>query len=106
MRVRDYAEEISGFGWVQLSPAGTVAGEYRGGKATGPWMQDFLDTGPEDAGDEYACELHWYEDSKIRFHFSHFLIMDPRRRSCFKEPPHACASVDAAGAAPGMREEL
>ena len=83
-----------------------MVGEYRGGKMTGPWMRDFLEAGPEEAGEGYACRVHEYQDTKIRFHFSHFLIMYPRRRSCFKSPPHACVAVDAADDSAAPREEL
>lgn len=110
LMIQDYADELSGFGWVQLSASGSVVGEYRGAKATGPWMGDFLSEGPDDKDSTYKCQIHEYQDTKIRFHFSYFQIMDPRRRSCFSEPPHACAAVDRAnsdaGGSDGHGEEL
>ena len=90
VQVREYADELSAFGWVQLSPAGTVVGEFRGTKQVGPWMRDFLDTGPDDTAGEYSCDIKTYADTKIRFHFSHFKVLDARRHTCFPEPPHAC----------------
>jgi hypothetical protein len=96
LAIQDFADELSGFGWVQLSPSGSVVGEYRGSKATGPWMSEFLMDGPEDKDSGYSCQVHSYADTKIRFHFSHFQIMDPRRRSCFAESPHACSMADGA----------
>ena len=107
LQVRDYADELSGFGWVQLSPVGTVVGEFRGTKQTAPWMREFLEAGPDESA-AFACAVEEYPDTKIRFHFSHFKVMDPRRRSCFRKPPHACGPIDAAAAeaSAGAREEL
>ena len=89
--VRDMADGLSGFGWVQISPAGTLVGEYRGSKQSAPHMKKFLREGPADAVN-YRAEVKDYADTKIRFHFSHFKILDRRRETCFEEPPHACAS--------------
>jgi hypothetical protein len=95
--IRDFADELSGFGWVQLSPAGSLVGEFRGTKQTGQWMRQFLEEGPGVTNDRrFGCSFLEYEDTKIRFHFSHFKVLDQSRRTCFSEPPHSCTAAKGA----------
>ncbi len=99
--IRDAADDLSGFGWVQ-SPAyapQVAGGEFRGNKATAAAMRAHLAALPG-----AACATEPYEDTKIRYLFSHFKVMVPTRRMCFEEPPYMCpgggASSGAGGAAP------
>lgn len=103
LAIRDEADELSGFGWVQVTAAGHIVGEFRGSRQTGPLMAEFLRDGPEDAL-EYKCSLKDYADTKIRLHFSHFKILDRRRETCFLEPPHQCEPRPSPASA--ARDEL
>lgn len=90
VRVRDAADEYAGFGWVQVSPSNSIVGEFRGNRQTAVLMKAFLERGPEDKQEDFAVLLRDYPDTKIRFHFSHFKIMDRRRKTCFVDEPHKC----------------
>lgn len=117
IQLRQLADDVSGFGWVQISNNGTgnVVGEFRGVHRTGGLMKQFLRDGPRDAG-RYVAQILDYEPARIVFHFSHFKLLADKRRTCFPSPPHAC--VPPAGLAeaapvvppedpvPGQRTEL
>eukprot|EP00937_MAST-01D_sp_MAST-1D-sp2_P004893 g4893.t1 len=101
--VQDKAEAIGCFGWVQSSPQGTVVGEGRCSKRAAPSLKKWLD-GQAALGVERAV-LKDYPDTKIRYHFSHFRILDDARETCFREAPHQCAEL-AGSAGEGGRDEL
>ena len=99
---QDKAEAIGCFGWVQSSPQGTVVGEGRCSKRTAPSMKAWLES-QKNLGVERAV-FKDYPDTKIRYHFSHFRILDDARETCFREAPHQCAESSSAG--DGGRDEL
>ena len=88
--VRDLADELSAFGWVQVSQNGTgvVVGEFRGTHSTAPVFEDFLREGPP--GISTPCVIHHYPSSLIRLHFADFKILVDSRKTCFESPPHKC----------------
>ena len=87
--VQNKAESIGCFGWVQSSTRGTAVGECRCAKKTGPLMKKWLKTGPGNVQID-KTDIKDYADTKIRFHFSHFRILDADRETCFEDPPHSC----------------
>ena len=97
--IRDFADSITSFGWVQIankgSETGSVVGEFRGTRSTANLFRDFLERGPEDAQSLfYSSQIEDYPDTRIRYHFSHFVILDDERITCFHQPPHQCQSED------------
>jgi len=59
MAVRDEADALSGFGWVQIArETSNVVGEFRGNRLTGGMMQRFLTTG----GAERVADVVFEED--------------------------------------------
>jgi hypothetical protein len=85
--IRDKADDLSGFGWVQ-APAynpGIIGGEFRGNKKTAQLMSSFLRAIPA-----LVCAVEPYTDTKIRYHFSHFKMMNSQRIMCFEEVPYQC----------------
>jgi hypothetical protein len=93
--VRDLADDLSAFGWVQVSGNGTgaVVGEFRGTHSTAPIFEDFLRQGPPGAAT--PCVLRHYPSTLIRFHFADFKILVDSRVTCFEEnAPHQCAFVE------------
>ena len=104
--VQNKAESIGCFGWVQNSKRGTVVGECRCAKKTGPVMKKWLKKGPRNIQIDKA-DIKDYADTKIRFHFSHFRILDDGRETCFEDAPHSCNASDQGTAAPeGKKDEL
>lgn len=102
---RDAADELAGFGWAQVSPRGTVVGEFRGTPATAEAFQTWLAKKSPQARAVEHVEVRAYPDTKIRYHFSHFKVLDPRRQTCFEDAPHACSAATPA-ARPGGNDEL
>jgi len=97
--VRDFADSITGFGWVQIadkgSETGSIVGEFRGTRSSANLFRDFLEKGPDDAQSSfYSAQIENYPDTRIRYHFSHFLILDDDRITCFDRPPHQCNSEE------------
>lgn len=97
------ADRLYGFGWVleveRQNPAGvkTFAGEFRGNKLDGPIFAEWLRrSGNVDGigivGGVDGVQIKVYADTKIRYHFTHFRIMNLYSSSitCFPEPPFAC----------------
>lgn len=57
--VRDEADALSGFGWVQVAKtSGNVVGEFRGNKLTAGMMQRFLATGGSERVADVVFEEH------------------------------------------------
>ena len=105
IEARDAADELAGFGWAQVSPRGTVVGEFRGTPATAEAFQTWLAKKSRQARAVERVEVRQYPDTKIRYHFSHFKVLDPRRETCFDDAPHAC-SQHVAPAQGAARSEL
>ena len=93
---QDKAEAIGCFGWVQSTVQGTAVGEVRCSKRAAPAMKKWLETGADDVTVERDA-FKDYADTKIRYHFSHFRILEDTRETCFREPPHQCAAVAEEG---------
>ena len=91
--VQDKAESIGCFGWVQNTAKGTVVGEARCAKRAAPLLQKWLKVGEGDAVKVQRVEIKDYADTKIRYHFSHFRILDEARETCFREAPHQCEDL-------------
>jgi hypothetical protein len=110
------ADRLYGFGWVKElgwdrgpSSAGgdasahgagrptTLVGEFRGSKRAGPAFVEWLRRAPDIDGNVRVKE---YEDTKIRYHFTHFRVLprDDGSVTCFPEPPFACKEARRAGA--------
>ena len=91
LSVRDLADELSAFGWVQVSRNGTgvVVGEFRGTHSTAPIFEDFLRQGPP--GADTPCITRHYPSTLIKLHFADFKILVDSRVTCFEEnAPHQC----------------
>ena len=85
------ADELACFGWCKNTRKGTVVGEARCSKLAGPRLKEWLKKGPVSARVE-RVEAKVYEDTKIRFHFSDFAVLDESRSTCFEDgPPHQCS---------------
>ena len=82
----------------------TLVGEGRCSKRSGPVFQKWLETGLEGSGGKVDnVEFKVYADTKIRFHFSHFRILDEGRKTCFQDSPHKCGAAASSG---DKRDEL
>lgn len=88
--VQNVAEQVGGFGWVQNKGPNSVVGEYRGNIVGAETLKQAIRDGPAVAQVESA-EFFDYEDTKIRYHFSHFRILEDGRETCFEDAPHACS---------------
>ena len=90
LAVRDLADELSAFGWVQVARNGTgaVVGEFRGTHSTAPIFQDFLRQGPP--GADAPCVTRHYPSTLIKLHFADFKLLADGRATCFENAPHAC----------------
>ena len=89
--VAKHAEELGCFGWIQLSPSGSMVGEARCNVNRGPLLETFLSEGVPEAKVQGA-EVKVYKDTKIRLHFSTFKVLPADRDTCFLDTPHQCAS--------------
>lgn len=86
--LRDHANLLSSFGWCQLPNQSEkkLVGEFRGVKSSAMTFRKLLhDLHVPISFLEYSPPL-------ISQHFHKFVILDRERTTCFKEPPHACAS--------------
>ena len=86
---QEMADKLFCFGWVQNTYKGTVVGEARCNKKNGPKFQKWLHTGSPLSNVE-KVNVHVYEDTKIKLHFSDFPILDDERETCFQNEPHKC----------------
>jgi acylphosphatase len=93
---QDKAEAIGCFGWVQNTGQGTAVGEARCSKRAAPAMKKWLEAGTDAAKVERVA-FKDYADTKIRYHFSHFRILEDGRETCFREAPHQCAPASGGG---------
>ena len=101
--IQSKAESIGCFGWVQKSKRGTMVGECRCAKKTGPLMKKWLKEGLKSVD---KVDIKDYADTKIRFHFSHFRILEDGRETCFEQPPHSCKSADTSQTTGNSKDEL
>lgn len=84
--IRDYADKLGCFGWIQDSSINNnLVGEARCVKRHGKDFENWLRI-------KYDNKLHvkLYEDTKIRLHFTSFKILDSSRDTCFLDKPHQC----------------
>ena len=93
LTLRDLADDLSAFGWVQVSSNGTgvVVGEFRGTHSTAPVFEAALQAGPPGVG--VPCLTLHYPSTLIRFHFADFKILADARETCFDAPPHQCPTA-------------
>jgi hypothetical protein len=90
------ADNYACFGWVQVSPAGSIVGEARCAKARGKILQEKLkNISPQISKTDFLV----YEDTKIRLHFSSFKVLPAERETCFIDVPHQCREYSKAHAA-------
>ena len=101
---QDKAEAIGCFGWVQSTAQGTAVGEVRCSKRAAPAMKKWLEAGTDGVKVERVA-FKDYADTKIRYHFSHFRILEDTRETCFREAPHQCAAAAEEGGGQ-QRDEL
>lgn len=95
--VQRHADEVAGFGWVQVAPSGRVVGEFRGTPSTAKSFQTWLAKDSSFAGSVERVAIRVYSDTKIRYHFSHFKILNPARQTCFEDAPHQCQASSTDG---------
>lgn len=92
------ADDISGFGWVQVAPVNRIVGEFRGARKAAVEFRAFLH-GAEAALAARAapagldCDVQPYADTLIMFLFPEYRVLDDSRPTCFEKPPHACADM-------------
>ena len=98
--IRDEADKYFCFGWVQNPLTTKIVGEARCNKKFGPELESFiLSAGRlallEESGIRTVegVASHVYADTKIRFHFTNFRILDKDYDTCFDENPHACSEM-------------
>jgi hypothetical protein len=101
LALRDLADDLSAFGWVQVSSNGTgvVVGEFRGTHSTAPVFEAALQSGPPGVG--VPCLTLHYPSTLIRFHFADFKILADARETCFDVPPHRCPTGEEAATSIG-----
>ena len=95
--IRDKADELFCFGWVQNATLHyekeTLVGEARCKKSVGKAMTGYLTSLADGGGSENAkkqIKFREYDDTLIKLHFSHFKIVSPGRSTCFLEEPNKC----------------
>lgn len=99
LALRDTADDVSAFGWVQVTHTGQLVGEFRGAPATAPFFEAALR-----GGGARACDVAQNDDALATLHFADFKYLADDRETCFALPgPHACT---APGAAPGAAAAL
>ena len=88
--LRDLADDMLAFGWVQVSRNGTgpVVGEFRASAAAAPSFEAALAAGAPGAG--LPCDTRRYPNTLLRLHFADFKLLTDERETCFESPPHAC----------------
>jgi hypothetical protein len=101
--LRDLADGLFAFGWVQVSRNGTgpVVGEFRGTFAAAPAFEAALAAGAP--GANLPCDTRRYPNTLLSLHFADFKLLSDERETCFDSPPHACEGAPAetpAAAAP------
>ena len=92
------ADQHACFGWVQNTAHGTVVGEARCDKHTGaPAIRKYLREGSA-ASRVDGVNILEYPDTKIRYHFSHFKVVEDSRSMCFDDDgPHSCGGGAGGG---------
>lgn len=90
--IRDKADELFCFGWVQ-ERKDTVVGEARCKKQAGFALQSFLHSLAAADAEEGSIVFRDYPDTKIRLHFSAFKVVSPGRNTCFRDAPHKCSHL-------------
>lgn len=85
------------FGWVQLNNKNNIVGEFRGNKLYANKFSDIIKTCPEEYGEIKVffiilknVFIKKYDDTRIKYHFTHFRILLDGRETCFNDPPHQC----------------
>ena len=88
--IREKADELFCFGWVQNATLHyekeTLVGEARCKKYVGEAMTGYLTS----FADAKQIKFREYGDTLIKLHFSHFKIVSPGRSTCFRDEPHKC----------------
>ena len=88
--IREKADELFCFGWVQNATLHyeeeTLVGEARCKKSVGEEMKRYLTS----FADEKQIKFREYDDTLIKLHFSHFKIVSPGRSTCFQDEPNKC----------------
>lgn len=87
--VKEEADKLGCFGWIQKSEKKTLVGEVRCNKIQGPKLQEWISHGPQGAIIS-KVDFKIYSDTKIRLHFSSFKILEEKRETCFLDQPHQC----------------
>ncbi len=94
------ADQLSCFGWVQTSPAGSIVGEARCNKEGAAYLKQYLQRGVASLySDQINVAVHQYQDTNIKLHFADFRRLDPARRTCFDDMPHKCSLYKTKAAA-------
>ena len=104
------ADDMSGFGWVQVVPVDRIVGEFRGVREAAVAFRAFLQ-GPEAAVaarvglSGLSCDVQPYPDTLIKFLFPEFRVLDDSRVTCFENAPHSCAAMDVRDATKMAQDE-
>lgn len=97
LSIRDKADELYCFGWVQTSPRQTVVGEARCRKDEGSKLKSHLALLATDSSSAApfgkAITIQDYPDTLIRLHFSDYKLLDNQRNTCFRNEPHKCSHL-------------
>jgi len=88
LSIKDKADDLFCFGWVQDSPY-SIVGEARCKISAGHELKSFLSS-LVDGTDTNLIVFRDYPDTIIRLHFSNFKIVSPGRNTCFRDEPHKC----------------
>ena len=84
--IQKVADRYFCFGWSQYATISKeVVGEVRCEKQMGLLMKSWMQKTYAD-----RLEVHEYNDTKIKLHFSYFKLLDSRRITCFRDLPHQC----------------
>jgi len=88
--IKEKADEIPCFGWVQNTAKGTVVGEARCSKRRGVDMEEMLRSGGPPGSRVDAARIKVYPSTKIKLLFPDFVILPDARVTCFDDEPHKC----------------
>ena len=103
LSIRDKADELYCFGWVQASPRQTVVGEARCRRDEAFKLKSHLSLLASDSSSvaptmekdltNRTITTRDYPDTLIRLHFSQFKLLDNERNTCFRDEPHKCSHL-------------
>mmetsp|Transcript_16576 Transcript_16576/g.15917 ORF Transcript_16576/g.15917 Transcript_16576/m.15917 type:complete len:152 (-) Transcript_16576:111-566(-) len=85
--IRQFADALGCFGWIQNVGDEKYVGEARCSKSNGIKFEEAVRSLSSEV------ETKVYSDTKIRLHFSHFKVVETTRETCFLDEPHKCKDL-------------